>query len=109
MKLKIDAWRCGACGHTWIAAGEIPPKQCAKCRSRKWHELDGAEKFDAVVGKMLQAGPSPLKRKRKEASGDEKPENKILEKPEIEKAEPYSVYTPPPFRGSIPKGNGKKK
>ena len=39
MRVSRDCWQCEleGCGHVWIAAGEEPPEQCARCKKRKWH------------------------------------------------------------------------
>jgi hypothetical protein len=39
MRITRDCWKCEypECGHIWIATGEDPPEQCAKCKKRKWH------------------------------------------------------------------------
>lgn len=39
MRLQVWAWKCDVvtCGHAWLASDVVPPPQCAKCKSRKWH------------------------------------------------------------------------
>ena len=32
-------WFCEACGHKWLASNLVKPKQCARCKSRKWDTL----------------------------------------------------------------------
>jgi hypothetical protein len=31
-------WRCDACKEEWFADSDIGPRQCPKCRSRKWND-----------------------------------------------------------------------
>jgi len=38
MRIKVDAWECELCGHVWLATGDEPPEQCAKCRKRGWND-----------------------------------------------------------------------
>jgi hypothetical protein len=36
-------WVCDLpdCRHVWLAASDVPPSHCAKCRSRGWNALGG--------------------------------------------------------------------
>jgi hypothetical protein len=34
--VKVEAWKCGECGHRWLS--EEKPKRCARCKSRRWDE-----------------------------------------------------------------------
>ena len=39
MRISQDCWQCeyGECGHIWIAANDVAPAQCARCKKRGWH------------------------------------------------------------------------
>lgn len=56
MKVSRDCWKCEypECGHIWIATGEDPPEQCAKCKKRKWH-TDGLIEVSAPQRKTVTA------------------------------------------------------
>jgi hypothetical protein len=32
-----NVWVCDVCHHRWLQTNEIPPKQCARCKTRDWN------------------------------------------------------------------------
>lgn len=63
LRISANGWKCEYpdCGHVWLAQGEEPPEQCAKCRRRGWHgqtRTDGVKVAAAVRAPRAQAGTS---------------------------------------------------
>jgi hypothetical protein len=38
-RITADCWKCEwtDCRHVWLAASDVPPSHCAKCRKRGWN------------------------------------------------------------------------
>jgi len=38
-KVKVDAWRCSRCSHTWVSkAATVRPVTCPRCKSPYWNK-----------------------------------------------------------------------
>jgi len=38
-KIKIDAYKCGRCGHIWVPRSyDDEPRVCPKCKSPYWNK-----------------------------------------------------------------------
>ena len=35
-KIKMDGYRCEACGHEWVPRSTERPALCPKCKSLRW-------------------------------------------------------------------------
>jgi hypothetical protein len=53
----LECWKCEECGNRWIKA-EIHPKQCSKCRSRKWNQSAGVASAELDIKSQDQT-PMP--------------------------------------------------
>jgi hypothetical protein len=56
-RITADCWKCELpdCGHIWLAASDVPPSHCAKCRRRGWNAVLGGSAIPEVAQSAAKA------------------------------------------------------